>query len=213
MAMWPEPTDRRPGEPSDAERDRMVALLRLHCTEGRISLDEFSDRVGLVYAADTQVELDRIVHDLPVPDWARNRPDLAEIAPKTAVPKRRIRWMVSVFGDSLRRGRFALDEESAAVAVFGSAVVDLTDAHVEAPETVVTAVAVFGDVTILVPDGIDVMLEGVAVFGDRKCQLGSATPLPGSPSVVVRAYACFGDVVVRSASEQKRRRGRRASRR
>ncbi len=36
----------------DRDRDRTIAVLRLHCTEGRLSLDEFADRVGFVYAAE-----------------------------------------------------------------------------------------------------------------------------------------------------------------
>src|SRR5688500_16705210 len=58
---------------ADIERDRVVAVLRLHCTEGRITLDEFSDRVGDVYNARTAGELDAVVADLPVP-WAEDAP-------------------------------------------------------------------------------------------------------------------------------------------
>lgn len=206
VATWPDPTERSivPAGPTDAERDRVVALLRLHCTEGRISLDEFSDRVGFVFAADSAAELDRVVHDLPAP-W-RDEPRPVEPVEK---PRRRIRWLVSVFSDNTRRGQFAIDEESAAVSVFGGSTLDLRDAHIEGPETVVTAVAVFGDVKVIVPDGIRVSLEGVAIFGSRGCELGPERPLPGSPEVIVRAFAVFGDVGVRSASEHERRRSRR----
>ena len=77
--VWPERDQGRwtsavPDVPgiTDGERDRVVALLRLHCTEGRTSLDELSDRAGLVYAATSSAELDRVVYDLPVrvrPPW------------------------------------------------------------------------------------------------------------------------------------------------
>ena len=50
-----------------------MAVLRLHCTEGRITLDEFSDRVGNVYNARTAGELDAVVADLPVP-WSEDAP-------------------------------------------------------------------------------------------------------------------------------------------
>ena len=50
---------------SDADRQRVVADLERHTAEGRLSLDEFSERVGRVYTATTQADLTRITHDLP----------------------------------------------------------------------------------------------------------------------------------------------------
>jgi hypothetical protein len=177
---------------ADADRDRVVALLRLHCTEGRITLDEFSDRVGAVYEARTADALDDVVRDLPVP-WSAGL--ASEPAPTR--PRKAVKWMVAVFGDSTRRGRFTLDDESAAVAAFGDCTLDLSEALIEGPNPLVTAVAVFGDVTVIVPDGIEVDLEGVAIFGDKRCTTGDTPPVPGSPVVLVRAFALFGDVRVR----------------
>ena len=178
---------------ADADRDRVVALLRLHCTEGRLTLDEFSDRVGAVYEARTADDLDEVVRDLPVP-WSPSGP---AGEPALARPRKAVKWMVAVFGDSTRRGRFTLDDESAAVAAFGDCTLDLSEALIEGPNPLVTAVAVFGDVTVIVPDGIEVDLEGVAVFGDKRCTTGDTPPVPGSPVVLVRAFALFGDVRVR----------------
>ena len=180
---------------ADADRDRVVALLRLHCTEGRITLDEFSDRVGEVYEARTADDLDGVVRDLPVP-WSSSAhpPGSPAPAPRT---RKAVKWMVAVFGDSTRRGRFTLDDESAAVAAFGDCTLDLSEAMIEGPNPLVTAVAVFGDVTIIVPDGIEVDLEGLAIFGDKRCTTGDTPPVPGSPVVLVRAFALFGDVRVR----------------
>lgn len=180
---------------ADTDRDRVVALLRLHCTEGCITLDEFSDRVGAVYAARTSGELDEVVRDLPVP-WAD---PVGEGEP----PRRRrsVKWLVAVFGDSKRRGRFTLDDESVVLAAFGDCTLDLSEALIEGPNPLITAVAAFGNVTVIVPDGIDVDLEGMAIFGDKRCTAGSTPPVPGSPVVLVRAFAVFGDVRVRPTRE------------
>ena len=43
----------------------MVAQLERHTAVGRLSLDEFSDRVGQVYLAATHAELAAVTHDLP----------------------------------------------------------------------------------------------------------------------------------------------------
>jgi len=50
---------------SDAERERSIALLRDALGEGRLTLEEFSERVGLVHAARTDQELATLARDLP----------------------------------------------------------------------------------------------------------------------------------------------------
>ncbi len=49
----------------DAERERVREVLSRHATDGRISLDEFSDRLGEVYAARTAQELEAALRELP----------------------------------------------------------------------------------------------------------------------------------------------------
>ena len=58
---------------SDSDRERYIALLRGHTTEGRLTLDEFSDRVGEVYAARTFSDLNQTLRELPVEQPARPR--------------------------------------------------------------------------------------------------------------------------------------------
>jgi hypothetical protein len=53
------------GRVGDAERDHVVALLQEHCADGRLALDELSERVGAALAARTRGELERTLADLP----------------------------------------------------------------------------------------------------------------------------------------------------
>lgn len=50
---------------SDADRERTVAALRAHVADGRITLDEFSERCATAYAARTLGDLAAIAADLP----------------------------------------------------------------------------------------------------------------------------------------------------
>ncbi|HTF09590.1 MAG TPA: DUF1707 domain-containing protein [Asanoa sp.] len=52
---------------SDADRQRVVEQLQKHTAVGRLTLDEFTDRVGVVYNADTLADLARVTSDLPAP--------------------------------------------------------------------------------------------------------------------------------------------------
>ena len=50
---------------SNAEREQVIEQLRGHVSDGRLTLDEFSDRMAEVYDARTQRELDYALRQLP----------------------------------------------------------------------------------------------------------------------------------------------------
>jgi len=52
---------------SDAERQAVIARLSAACGDGQLTLDEFSDRSGDVWAAVTRGQLDEITRDLRLP--------------------------------------------------------------------------------------------------------------------------------------------------
>lgn len=55
---------------SDDDRQRVVAALERHTAAGRLTLDEYADRVDLVLAARTHGDLSEVTADLPAPDPA-----------------------------------------------------------------------------------------------------------------------------------------------
>lgn len=56
---------------SDEDRDRAATLLREHHAVGRLTPEEFSDRLDKVYEAKTMGELDELMADLPAIDLYR----------------------------------------------------------------------------------------------------------------------------------------------
>jgi Domain of unknown function (DUF1707)/Cell wall-active antibiotics response 4TMS YvqF len=182
----PKPT---PLRASDAERERVAALLRESTAEGRITLEELSERVELAYAARTRPELDAVVEDLPGRD----------AVPRDTGRPRAARWTVAVIGNEARGGRWRPGEDTRALALIGDCTLDLRQAEVEGGELAVTAIALLGDVRVVVPPGVAVDLEGVALVGSKKYRLGEGPEPPaGAPHVRVRAYAVVGDVTVMS---------------
>jgi hypothetical protein len=64
-----------PGDPriraSDADRDRAASLLREHHAEGRLTAEEFHERLDRALAAKTRGDLDELLADLPGIDLYR----------------------------------------------------------------------------------------------------------------------------------------------
>jgi hypothetical protein len=63
---------------SDADRDRVAALLREAHAEGRLDVDELGDRLDATYASRTYAELAALTQDLPV-SGERPRPAPAPV--------------------------------------------------------------------------------------------------------------------------------------
>ena len=59
---------------SDADRDAVADQLREHAATGRLTLDEFGERLERCYAAQTYGDLEPLIADLPGPDLYADLP-------------------------------------------------------------------------------------------------------------------------------------------
>ena len=195
---------------SDQDRERVVAVLTTSCSDGRLTLDEFSERVDAAYQAVWLRDVVPLLADLRHPfgadftgvltDKADNPPVPVPAQVIDAATRRRVtRWTVSIMGGSKRKGRWRLRDKTNAVAIMGGCLLDLRNAEVEGPEVAINAIAVMGGIDIIVPEGIEVELGGIAIMGAKDARrLKNTPPLPGSPIVRVRVFAVWGGVSVRS---------------
>jgi Domain of unknown function (DUF1707)/Cell wall-active antibiotics response 4TMS YvqF len=200
---------------SDADRQRVIDVLTTSCRDGRLTLDEFSERVSGAWAARTLSELSVQVADLPHPfgpdvagavvssdrvpmGWADMMGGPPVRYPGASAPA--TRWTVGIMFGNARKGRWRLRRETNAIAIMGGCEFDLRRAEVEGPEVVINALAFMGGVDVIVPEGIAVELTGIGVMGAKEARIADVTILPGSPVVRVRAFALMGSVVVRSRS-------------
>jgi hypothetical protein len=174
---------------SDAERDAVVDRVRDAAAEGRLTFEELADRVEAATSARTRAELDVLVADLPAPETLPSPRTGADLGP----PVRQS----SVFGDVRRTGRWVVPSRGTWKTLFGDVVLDLRDAQVGAEEIHVEAETVFGDIDVLVPEGVVVEVRARVFFGDIRQKAAEAGP-PGAPRIVLTGGTIFGDVKIRS---------------
>jgi DUF1707 SHOCT-like domain/Cell wall-active antibiotics response LiaF, C-terminal len=167
---------------SDADRERAVTSLRDHLLAGRLTLEEFSERVGLALRARFGGELARVQEDLPE-------------APAAAAGRRRkpARFTTALFGHVARRGRIRLRGWTFAATAVGDLDLDLREATIDHPQTAVTVLAAFGNVDIYVPEGVNVDVSGITIFGHRR-EWGRDAGRPEAPAIHVRALGCVATV-------------------
>lgn len=181
---------------ADADRDRVATLLRDHLGEGRITLEEFSERVDAAYAARTLAELDELTRDLPgkAPEPAADRPG-----------RRPTRHSIAVMSGIERKGPSRIEERTTALALMGGIDLDLRSAEIVGSEIEITAVAIMGGIQITVPEGVDVELTGFTIMGGKSNRVHDAPRLHGSPLIRVRAFILMGGVDVRSRARSQSR--------
>jgi len=167
---------------SDADRERAIVLLREHAVAGRLTLEEFTDRMSAASRAVTKAELDELTRDLPA-------------APAPVATSRRgpTRFVVALFGSSEREGRLRVRGRVACLAAFGSVDLDLRRATLEGEAITIVAIAAFGAADVYLPEGIEVDLHGFSLFGHKGLRGNDPPPLPGTPLVRVWALSlCAG---------------------
>lgn len=175
---------------ADTDRERAAELLQQACGEGRLTLDEFSARVGAVWAAEDQQALAEATGGLAAP------PPVGTSQPVSVVS--------ATFGEHKQKGRWRLPRALAVRVLFGAAKLDLREAMVGPDAVADGAVDIqvkvrFGEVKILVPEGVEVELYGRAVFGSRSLRLAPVPRRIGTPVVRVHARVAFGELKVSSA--------------
>ena len=191
---------------SDADRDRVAAVLREAYAEGRLDAAEHTERIELAYRAKTMGDLAPLLADLPHHYMPANAPAPGAAAPLPTDygPGSKV---TAIFSESHRGGRWLVPAVTAASAVFGQVTIDLREAVLTQHEVVIHANALFGQITVKVPHGVVVRDEGTAVFGSRKGSnrnsAGDVPITPDSPVVIVRGIALFGEVSVQYPKQSK----------
>src|SRR4051812_35647393 len=97
-----------------------------------------------------------------------------------------------------KKGRWRCGERVVAVAVMGGCFIDFRGAEIDADEVHVVAVAAMGGIDIVVPEGIEVSLDGLPIIVGKSMQVKNARPLPGSTRIHDHAFPIMGGVTVRS---------------
>ena len=169
---------------SDADRERTLVVLREHQVAGRLTLEEFCARVDAALRAGVAGELARLHDDLP---------DALVKSPGSR--RRPARFSAALFGHVVRRGRFRLRRWAVAASGFGDLDFDLRDATMDKERASVTVVAVFGNVDIYVPEGVNVDVGGLTVFGHSR-DWGRDAGQPDAPNLQVRVIGFAGTVDV-----------------
>lgn len=160
--------------------------------DGRLSHEEHSERMPLALGARTLGELAALTSDLAAPELQPVRVDGGQ--PVSAL-----------FNAAERRGRWVVPAAMTCVAAFGEVVLDLREAIMQDRHVVLTVYALFGRVRLIVPSGVEVIMNGTVILSRQRG--GTARRVPASPEVPVievRGYLAASEVLARTPPHPRR---------
>jgi hypothetical protein len=168
---------------SDNDREDYVERLREAAAEGRLTMDEFEERMASAYQARTYGELERLTEDLPVKTTAKqNQPTEVRLRATGSTVRRTGRWIVPQ--------RIIVENN------MGSAVVDLTEATILSRDVQVDVQLTAGSLTIKVPPGTTADTDDLHTpFGTSSVRVDS--PLEPRLRLHVSGNAAMGSVHIR----------------
>ena len=180
---------------SDAERHELTARLKQACVEGRLTLDEFGERMNRALRARTRADLDELTSDLPM----RGPSTTSALAgtPRAALSRPAVSRTVAILSSADRTGVWRIGEQSRAVVIMGSCKLDLRRAAISSPVTTIDVHVLMGNVNVIVPEGVEIELEVTPIMGSRSLKLKGKPPEGDAPLVVIRGLVLMGDVTVR----------------
>jgi hypothetical protein len=165
---------------SDTDRDATVDLLREAAGDGRLTLEELTDRIAAAVTAVTRSDLALLTGDLSTG---------ATVGVATQPTE------VRGWRDVKRSGPWAVPAENSFRTWLGHIKLDLREAQFNAAETHIHARALFGDINLLVPEGVAVELQARTRLG--RTSLQAASGVPRAPRIVLTGGTFSGSINVR----------------
>ena len=175
---------------SDADRDRVLALLAEAMSDGRLTPDEHAERVQRACTARTLGELADLTTDLVVASAQPVRLDGGRV-------------ISGIFGPAKRDGRWVVPATLTVNAMFGEVEVDVTQAILQARHVQVHATVIGARLVLIVPDGVSVVVNTPMVLGRRR----GSTPVPAgaeTPVIEVKGLVLGGEIIVRTPPKPRR---------
>jgi hypothetical protein len=164
---------------TEAERDTALASLVRATGAGQLSLEEFDRRTDLVLTTASRTEFAASTSGL-------------EVIPPGRVKRR---WFVP-FGNRLVRGRFFLTERTRAFVLMAEIHLDLRGAVFLVPEPRLSVTALAGNLRVLVPSGVQVVVDERSLFGGRRITTYGPPASASRPRLAISMLNVLGSVKV-----------------
>ncbi|SDG89445.1 protein of unknown function [Sinosporangium album] len=173
---------------ADSDRERIVAVLSDAAADGRLTPDELEERATLAYSARTLGELSGLTADLLPPEEQPLRTDT--------------RPVLAFFRTERKEGRWVVPPHYSATALCANVTLDLRDAVLQTGHIRLQATVVGGTLTLLVPQGVKVLMPASSFLGSKKSQV-AGDARPDAPTIEITGFVSMGTIIAKTPKPPK----------
>jgi hypothetical protein len=188
-------------------RQNTIDALCEHFANDALSVEEFERRVDAAHRAEASEDLEKLLEDMPQTNLPAQQADVMATNPAKAlekptasVPAFRVKErgvMVAALGGVERKGRWIPARQNYAVSVMGGVKLDFREALLPPGETEVWVFTTMGGVEIIVPPGLGVESNGIAILGSFEHREDIVmSPDPDAPFLRIKGLCVMGGVEV-----------------
>ncbi len=166
---------------ADFDREAVTRQLREAAAEGRLDFGELEERLGAVYSAKTQTDLDVLTADLPP-------------TPTAQIPPLSL-WTKS--GSVRKKGYWRVPSHITVECTSGSIKIDFSEAECPHREVTIQAQAKSGSIVLIVPAGWAVDLDQATATSGSIVNKVRGRPAPDAPLLRVSVQVLSGTIRAR----------------
>jgi len=184
---------------SPEARQTTVDRLCAHFAADHLDTTEFERRLDLAYSAQTGSELVELERDLPgLSADARASSGIPDThaTVDTTRPVRDEDFVAAIMGGAERKGNWTPPRRLRVLTCMGRARLDFRDATFATHETEVWVGCVMGAVKVIVPPGVHVESNGIAILGGFGTEEPGRPTDPDAPRIRIRGLALMGAVEI-----------------
>ncbi|MFV1986369.1 MAG: DUF1707 domain-containing protein [Gemmatimonadota bacterium] len=194
---------------STTERQRAVDRLCAHFAADHLETDELERRLDLALAAQSRNELVALEQDLPaLQAGAEAEAEQAMSETIVAVPVQGAvvdssrpaperDFLLSIMGGTERAGNWTPAKRIKVFAMMGGSTLDFREATFATREITVTLLSIMGGAEIIVPPGVHVESNGIAIMGGFGTVLHSQPTSPNAPVIRINGFVLMGGVEIK----------------
>ena len=190
-----------------AVRERREAVIELLCDGYATDLlpeEEFERRLDLAHRTSELAVLDDIVRDIEVANAPSQAPSTAlaplpEAVALDSSQRAKSKNVVAILGGVTRKGTWRVPKKLRAFTILGGVELDFREVALPPGPTDVQVYTILGGTDIIVPPGVAVECEGVALLGGfETLERAPTVPSPSDPVIRISGVAILGGVDVQT---------------
>jgi hypothetical protein len=185
----------------DLDRERVIQALCAQYANDVLSTQELESRFERAYKATTSIELQAVMVGLPAlpPEVAgmQRQSDQLYRVTASAAPAEEKRSL-ALMSSFKKVGDWLPARRNVVWAVMGEAVIDMREAIFPGGTIELHCVAVMGEVKLIVPPGLRIACDGMAIMGEFTEYHSSGDERPDAPLVRITGTAVMGSVTIQT---------------